>query len=54
MCVVEKLLFTDKIKKINMFNWVQDRYFIITSEKIYNIKKSKIKRSIIVRISDIL
>jgi Unconventional myosin tail, actin- and lipid-binding len=29
-----------------MFSWVQDRYFIVTTEKIYNLKKSKIKRSI--------
>ena len=45
---IEKLLFSDKIKKINMFSWVQERYFIITTEKIYNVKKSKIKRSIVV------
>lgn len=32
-----------------MFSWVQDRYFVITTEKIYNVKKSKIKRSIVVR-----
>lgn len=49
MPLIEKLLFSDKIKKINMFSWVQERYFIVTTEKIYNIKKSKIKRSIIVR-----
>jgi hypothetical protein len=46
---LEKLLFSDKIKKINMFNWVQERYFIITTNKIYNVKKSKVKRSIVVR-----
>jgi len=42
----QKLLFSDKIKKINMFGWVQQRYFLITNEKIYNIKKTKVKRSI--------
>jgi hypothetical protein len=40
-------LFSDRIKKINMYNWTQERYFIVTSEKIYNIKKAKIKRSIL-------
>jgi hypothetical protein len=30
-----------------MYNWTQERYFIVTSEKIYNIKKAKIKRSIL-------
>lgn len=44
----QKLLFSDKIKKINMFGWVQQRYFLITNEKIYNIKKTKIKRSIVI------
>jgi len=39
-------MFSDKIKKINMFGWVQQRYFLITNEKVYNIKKTKIKRSI--------
>jgi len=43
---IEKLYFSDKIKKINMFGWVQQRYLLITNEKIYNIKKTKIKRSI--------
>lgn len=31
-----------------MFNWTQERYFLITNEKIYNIKKAKIKRAIVV------
>ena len=31
-----------------MFGWVQQRYLIITNEKIYNIKKTKIKRSIVI------
>lgn len=39
-------MLSDKIKKINMFNWVQERLFIITMENIYNIKKLKIKRKI--------
>jgi hypothetical protein len=47
---IEILLFADKIKKINMFDWTQERIFIITTERIYNIKKQKIKRQIQVRI----
>jgi len=44
----QKLIFSDRIKKINMFGWVQQRYLIVTTEKIYNIKKTKIKRSILI------
>lgn len=31
-----------------MYNWSQERYFLITTEKIYNVKKSKVKRSILI------
>jgi hypothetical protein len=31
-----------------MFDWTQARIFVITSEKIYNIKKLKIKRFILI------
>lgn len=44
----ETLLFSDKVRKINMFNWVQERILAITTEKIYNIKKNKVKRFIMV------
>jgi hypothetical protein len=44
-------MFSDKIKKINMFGWVQQRFLLITNEKIYNVKKTKVKRSI--RINDL-
>ena len=37
---------SDKIKKVNMFGWVQERFFVITTEKVYNLKKNKIKRFI--------
>jgi len=38
---------TAKVKKINMFDWVQERVLVVTSERIFNIKgKSKIKRAI--------
>jgi len=36
----EKLLFADKIKKTNMFEWTQERTFVITDEAIYNIHKA--------------
>ena len=45
--IIEAILFTDKVKKINMFDWVQERRFVITNEKIYNLKKNKIKRHIL-------
>ena len=40
------VLFSDKIKKVNMYEWTQDRMVVITSEKLYNLKKMKIKRAI--------
>jgi hypothetical protein len=48
MLCVETLIFSDKIKKINMYAWVQDRILAITNEKIYNIKKQKVKRMILI------
>ena len=39
-------MFTDKVKKINMFGWTQERTLMITNEKIYNIKNKKAKRKI--------
>ena len=48
--IIESLLMSDKVKKINMFNWVQERIIIVTSEYLYNIKKNKIKRKIAVSI----
>jgi len=42
----EKLLFADKIKKTNMYEWTQERTLVITSENVYNIHKKSIKRVI--------
>jgi hypothetical protein len=39
----ENLMFADKVKKTNMFNWSQNRTFAITESKIYNIKKMPIR-----------
>ncbi len=44
--VIESLLYSEKIKKINMFGWNQERILAITTEHIYNIKKQKPKRKI--------
>ena len=40
------MLFSDKLKKINMFGWNQERILVITTEHVYNIKKTKPKRKI--------
>lgn len=40
------MLFADKVKKINMFGWTQERTIVVTTESIYNIKKQKKKRQI--------
>jgi hypothetical protein len=47
----EQLLFADKIQKTNMFEWTQERTFVITNAAVYNIHKKEIKRSI--KISEI-
>ena len=39
-------MFSDKLKKINMFGWNQERILVVTSENVYNIKKYKTKRRI--------
>ena len=35
----EKILFSDKIIKINRYNMYQERIIVITDKAIYNIKK---------------
>lgn len=45
----EKLLFADKIKKTNMFEWTQERTFIITNVGVYNIHKKSVKRTIFIK-----
>lgn len=47
----EQLLFADKIQKTNMFEWTQERTFVITNAAVYNIHKKEIKRAI--KISEI-
>ena len=42
----EKLLFTDKINKINRYGLTQERNIIITNQGIYNLRKTQLKRRI--------
>ena len=42
----QKLLFADKIKKTNMFEWTQERTLVITNQAVFNIHKKEIKRQI--------
>jgi len=45
----EKLFFADKIKKTNMFEWTQERTFVVTNMGLYNIHKKAIKRHITIK-----
>lgn len=45
----EKLLFADKVKKTNMFEWTQERTLVITNHAVYNIHKKDVKRCILIR-----
>ena len=42
----EEIQFSDKIYKINKYNWKQERIIIITDKAIYNLKKETLKRRI--------
>ena len=42
----EEIQFSDKIYKINKYNWKQERIIIITDKAIYNLKKDTLKRRI--------
>jgi hypothetical protein len=42
----ETLLYASMVKKINMYEWSQERMIAITDRAIYNIHKKKIKREI--------
>jgi len=44
--LVDTLLFADKVKKTNMFDWTQERTLAITDNALYNIHKKSIKRCI--------
>lgn len=42
----EQLLFADKVKKTNMYEWTQERTLVITDKAIYNVHKKAVKRTI--------
>ena len=46
LLLLENVLFSDKIKKINQNNWTQTRTLVITPEALYNLKDKKSQRDI--------
>lgn len=42
----DTLVYANTVKKINMYDWSQERTLVITDNAIYNIHKKKIKRVI--------
>lgn len=44
--LLDQLLYANKVKKTNMFDWTQERTLAITDNAIYNIHKKSIKRCI--------
>lgn len=42
----EKFLFADKLKKINQYEWSQERTLVITSDALYNISKKEMRRRV--------
>lgn len=45
----ERLLYADKVKKTNMFEWTQERTLVITNVALYNIHKKEVKRTIFIK-----
>ena len=43
---VETILVSDKVQKINQYEWAQGRGLLITNKNVHNLKKEDIKRSI--------
>jgi hypothetical protein len=37
---LEKLVYSNKVKKFNKFDWAQERILVITNLKLYNFKKN--------------
>lgn len=48
---IDTLIYAAMVKKINMFEWSQERMIAITNNSIFNIHKKKIKR--VIAINDI-
>jgi len=38
----EQLIYSNRVKKFNRFDWTQERIIIITDKRILNIKKQKV------------
>jgi hypothetical protein len=36
---IENVMYSNKVKKFNRFEWTQERSLVITDKKIYNFKK---------------
>ena len=48
---IDTLVYAAMVKKINQFEWSQERLLAITDRAIYNIHKKKIKR--VIEINDV-
>ena len=48
MCT-ETLVYASMVKKINLYDWSQERMLVITDQSIYNMHKKKVKRQIYIR-----
>jgi hypothetical protein len=46
MMLLENILISDKVMKINQYEWAQSRALLITNNNVHNLKKEEIKRSI--------
>jgi hypothetical protein len=46
LCFVENIFISDKVMKINQYEWAQSRALLITNNNVHNLKKEEIKRSI--------
>ena len=46
---LETILISDKVTKINQYEWGQSRGLLITNQHVHNLKKEDIKRSINLR-----
>jgi len=42
----EMVIFADKVKKINQYEWTQERTILITSDALYNINKKDLRRRV--------
>lgn len=44
--IIETILISDKVMKVNQYEWAQARGLLITNKHVHNLKKEDIKRSI--------